>query len=76
MNTASILAEIGKLSVADQVLLVQRIWDNIAESDTPLELTDTQKAELDRRSAELDAHPEMAVPWEDVKRSLEERRVR
>ena len=76
MNTASILTEIGKLSVDDQVILVQRIWDNIAKSATPLELTAGQKTELDRRSAELDANPDMAVPWDDVKRSLEERRRR
>ncbi len=76
MSTASILAEIVKLPVTDQLLLVQRIWDNIAESHTPLDLTDAQKAELDRRAAELDADPQMAVRWEDVKRSLEERRIR
>ena len=74
MNTTSILTEIGKLPVDDQVVLVQRIWDRIADSDTPLELTDAQKAELNRRSAELDANPDMAIPWEEVKRSLEQRR--
>ncbi len=76
MNTASILTEIGKLPVEDQVVLVQQIWDNIAESDTPLDLTESQKAELDRRCAELDANPDMAVSWEVVKRSLEQRRRR
>lgn len=74
VNTTSILTEIGKLSVEDQVVLVQRIWDNIAESDTALELTEAQKAELDRRSAELDEKPDMAISWEDVKQSLEQRR--
>ena len=74
MNTTSILTEIGKLSVEEQVVLVQRIWDGIADSDTPLELTDTQKAEISRRSDELDANPDLAIPWDEVKRSLEERR--
>ena len=74
VNTTSILAEIGKLPVEDQVVLVQRIWDGIADSNTPLDLTDAQKAELSRRSAELDANPDIAVPWEEVKRSLDERR--
>jgi putative addiction module component (TIGR02574 family) len=64
----------GKLTAADQIVLVQRVWDAIADSDTPLELTDAQKAETSRRSAKLDANPDMAVPWEEVKRSLKERR--
>jgi putative addiction module component (TIGR02574 family) len=73
MDTTTILTEIGKLPVAEQVVLVQRVWDGIADSDTPLELTDVQRAEISRRSAELDANPDIAVPWEEVKRSLEER---
>jgi putative addiction module component (TIGR02574 family) len=73
VNTASILSAIAKLSVEDQVALVQRIWDNIATSATPLRLTEAQRAELDRRLAELDANPNLAIPWEDVKRAVEER---
>jgi putative addiction module component (TIGR02574 family) len=73
VNTASILAEVGKLPVEAQVGLVQRIWDNIAESNLPLELTEEQIAELERRSAELDANPGLAIPWKTVKRSLEDR---
>lgn len=73
MNTTSLLTEIQKLPVADQVVLVQQIWDQIAESDTVLPLTEAQKAELDRRSAELEANPEMAIPWEEVQESLRNR---
>ena len=74
LDTTAILTEIGKLPVEEQVVLVQRVWDAIANSDTPLELTDAQKAEISRRSGELDANPDIAVPWEEVKRSLKERR--
>jgi putative addiction module component (TIGR02574 family) len=74
MDTAAILTEIGKLPIEDQIVLVQRVWDAIGDSETPLELTDAQKAEIHRRSAELDANPDIAVPWEEVKRSLKERR--
>jgi putative addiction module component (TIGR02574 family) len=76
VDTTAILIEIGKLPVEDQIVLVQRVWDAIADSDTPLELTDAQKAEISRRSAELDANPDMAIPWEEVRRSLKERRRR
>ena len=74
MDITAILTEIGKLPVEDQIVLVQRVWNAIADSDVPLKLTDAQKAEISRRSAELDANPDMAVPWEEVKRSLTERR--
>ena len=83
MGTRQVLQELdtqartdvgGKLPVEDRIVLVQRVWDAIADSDTPLELTDEQKAEISRRSAELDANPDIAVPWEEVKRSLDERR--
>ena len=76
VDTTAILTEIGKLPVEDQIVLVQRVWDAIADADTPLELTDAQKAEISRRSAEFDASPDMAIPWEEVKRSLMERRRR
>jgi putative addiction module component (TIGR02574 family) len=58
MDTTAILTEIGKLPVEDQIVLVQQVWDAIADSDTPLDLTDAQKAEISRRSAELDANPD------------------
>ena len=73
MDTTAILTEIGKLPVEDQIVLVQQVWDAIADSDTPLDLTDAQKAEISRRSAELDANPDLAIPWDEVKRSLNER---
>ncbi len=74
MNTTSILTEVEKLPIDDQVELVQQIWNRIVDSDARIELTDAQKAEISRRSAELDANPDIAVPWEEVKRSLQERR--
>jgi len=73
VNAASIISEIQKLSMEDRVVLVQRIWDDIAESNLPLNLTEAQKAELDCRSAELDANPDMAIPWDEVKQNLQMR---
>lgn len=74
MNTTSLLTEIEKLPIDDQVALVQQIWNRIVDSDARIALTDAQKAEISRRSAELDTNPDIAVPWEEVKRSLQERR--
>ncbi|HEY5838699.1 MAG TPA: addiction module protein [Pyrinomonadaceae bacterium] len=38
-----------KLSIPDRILLVEEIWDTIAEENQAFELTDAQKRELDRR---------------------------
>ncbi len=38
-----------KLSIAERILLVEEIWDTIAEENQAFELTDAQKQELDRR---------------------------
>jgi putative addiction module component (TIGR02574 family) len=38
-----------KLSIPDRILLVEEIWDTIAEENQAFELTGAQKNELDRR---------------------------
>ena len=58
---------IERLSVEERLALVEELWDSIAEA-TPL--TDTQRAELDRRLAEHKANPDDVVPWEEVKTSI------
>ena len=47
-------------------------WNSLtdAEREAHAELTDEQKAELDRRIAEHDADPDSAIPWEEVRRRL------
>ena len=39
-------------------------------------LTDEQKAELDRRIADDDAHPDDAIPWEEVEAAARARHGR
>jgi putative addiction module component (TIGR02574 family) len=61
---------IMKLSVAERILLVEEIWDNIVVEQEPLELTEAQRLELDRRLAAYQASPEDGSSWEDVKTGL------
>ena len=61
---------IERLSVEERLLLVEELWDSIAAA-TPL--TDAQRAELDRRLADHEAHPDDVVSWEDVKSSMDTR---
>lgn len=58
---------IEQLSVDERLVLVEELWDSIAAA-TPL--TAAQRAELDRRIADHEAHPDDVVSWEDVKSSI------
>jgi putative addiction module component (TIGR02574 family) len=59
-----------RLTVAERIQLAQDLWDSVAESDEVIELTDAQRAELDRR---IEAHgddPSAAIPWEVFRKEL------
>ena len=58
---------LDRLSVEDRIALVEDIWDSIAEEKNVLPLTDTQRAELQRRIEEDDSSPGDVVSWSDVK---------
>ena len=58
---------IEKLSVEERFVLVEELWDSIAEA-TPL--TEAQRAELDRRLEDHKNNSENVVPWKCVKASI------
>ena len=66
------LDELLKLPPADRVEIALALWDSLddTEVDALLPLTEEQKAELDRRTAEHERDPDSAVPWEHVRREL------
>jgi putative addiction module component (TIGR02574 family) len=57
---------IDRLSIADRLTLMHEIWDSITTNSEEMPLTQAQKAELDRRMADLDAHPENVLTWEQI----------
>jgi len=61
---------IRELPVPDRVALVEQIWDSIVEDQARFELTDAQKAELDRRLARRASSTSRGSDWEDVKRRI------
>ena len=59
--------EIGKLSVAEKIALVEDVWDGIArEAGSVLSLTDAQRAELERRVAMYERAPEVGKSLNDI----------
>ncbi len=61
---------IDRLSVAERILLVEKIWDSIADESEQLPLTDAQRQDLERRLAAHRADPRAGSTWEEVKARL------
>ena len=49
MRPDQIRNEINELELSEKLLLVEDIWDSIAESNSEIPLPEWQKKELDRR---------------------------
>lgn len=62
-----LLDEIKKLSVSERILLVEEIWDGIVDADgDALILSETQRAELDRRIDAYREQPEAGSTWQEI----------
>jgi putative addiction module component (TIGR02574 family) len=67
MSHSTLPPEIRALPVPERIALVEQIWNSIAEDESGFELTDSQKAELDRRLARRESSPSRGSNWSDVK---------
>ena len=74
--TASTLADLLKLPPSARADLAMALWESLSEPEREAEfsLTGEQEAELDRRLAEHEADPASAIPWEEVRRKLTDRK--
>ncbi|WP_256874382.1 addiction module protein [Nostoc sp. C057] len=70
IDITATLNEIATLSVEDRIRIVQAIWDSIAAEQVYPDLTDAQKQELDRRTADYDSNPDNVLTWEEIKASI------
>ncbi|HJT77022.1 MAG TPA: addiction module protein [Gemmataceae bacterium] len=66
---AATLQELGldRLSIEERLALAQQLWDSVAADLERQPLTPAQVAELERRVAAADAHPEDGIPWETIR---------
>ena len=62
------IADINSLSISERILLVETIWDSISKDS--IELTDAQKAELDRRIESIEKGNTKFSTWNEVKARL------
>lgn len=67
---SDLASEINAMSVPDRIQLVEQIWDSIANEQANVPLTDPQRAELDRRLADYELHPDEGDSWDNVKNRI------
>ncbi|MBN2685875.1 MAG: addiction module protein [Pontiellaceae bacterium] len=72
MNS-SLTNEILSLSVAERILLVEDIWDSVAEVPESIELSESDREELDKRIALYHQQPDLGSPWGLVKERIKNR---
>ncbi len=65
--------DIDELSIPQRLDLIGLLWDSIPDSLEALPVPEWHRQELARRLAEADAHPEVAIPWEQVKARLRDK---
>ena len=71
MDATAKSLEIDRLSRADRMLLLGKIWDSIAAEAEALEVPRPHRDGLERRLAAHDAGPGSGLSWEDVKARLQ-----
>ena len=61
------------LTLDERTLLAYQLWESIQHETEAMTLTDSQRAEIERRIADADADRLSASPWEAVKLPLRQR---
>lgn len=69
MNASIKSLGIDRLPIEERLALVEEIWDSIAADSAVVPLTEAQRAELQKRIEDDDAHPDDLTSWEQVKAS-------
>ena len=64
------LADVLQLSVAERIQLAEDIWDTLQDVPEPLQLTDEQREELNRRLEDHRQHPDEGILWDELKVSI------
>ena len=68
------VVDIGELSAAERLELLEKLWDSLDDASAELPLTDPQRAELDRRLDALETDVAngrvLGIPWTEVLEQL------
>lgn len=62
--------DVEELEPAEQLELIEKLWESLSKHPENISLTDAQRAELDRRLDELDRTGPVGIPWEEVQNRI------
>jgi putative addiction module component (TIGR02574 family) len=68
------MKDIQKLSVAERIILAEKIWDSIPENSEELAISAADKKKLDSRISDLVSGTTKTISWSDLKNKLKARR--
>ncbi len=63
--------DISSLTPEQKLRLIEELWDRLSDDEIPI--TEAQRQELERRLADLESNPDKVVPWDEVRRRLQDR---
>lgn len=66
MTVPEIISAARELSEDDRREVIRELQETLPTEDEPAALSPEWMVEIQRRAAELDAHPERGIPWEQV----------
>lgn len=66
MRLDEIRQEINKMKLSEKLLLIEDVWDSIAQSNSELPMPEWQKRELDKRYKEYKAGKQNLHDWQSV----------
>jgi putative addiction module component (TIGR02574 family) len=66
----SILAKVLQYDVPERILLVEDIWDSIANVPEAVHISDSKRKELDHRLEAYHSDPTTGDPWKVVKKRI------
>jgi putative addiction module component (TIGR02574 family) len=64
---------IDRLSLEERIALALEIWESLGDDRPHGQLSAEQRDELARRDGELDATPQIALTWEQIRASVEKK---
>ena len=71
MSSALKALGIDQMPSEQRVALALEIWDSLGDDRPAGRLSEAQRAELDRRGAEMEANPAVGLTWEQIRATIE-----
>lgn len=72
MSQSPLPADIFSLPVPQRLELIEKLWESIAAQPEHFELSEAQRAELDRRLEIHHQNPQLGKSWEELKSIIQD----